>query len=125
MVTNRSRNVMEEGSGSNSNLINSSEDILAQIRVSLLGQTAPVPACHGKPPCQPAVCLLGNPLFARLPLQTSSPTRCLPCTPFQYGRMDDGAHYGADGRMVQMMVHTTARGMRLLAKPVAGGVPPP
>ena len=26
--------------------------------------------------------------------------------------------------MVQMMVQTTARGMRLLAKPVAGGAPP-
>ena len=36
--------------------------------------------------------------------------------------MDDGALDGADGRMmVQMMVQTTARGMRLLAKPVAGG----
>ena len=38
--------------------------------------------------------------------------------------MDDGAHDGADGRMMlQMMVQTTARGMRLLAKPVAGGLP--
>ena len=42
---------------------------------------------------------------------------------------DDGAHDGADdgadGRMTaQMMAQTTARGMRLLAKPVAGGAPP-
>ena len=43
---------------------------------------------------------------------------------------DDGAHDGADDgvhdgwMMVQMMVQTTARGMRLLAKPVAGGAPP-
>ena len=43
---------------------------------------------------------------------------------------DDGAHDGADDgahdgwMMVQMMMQTTARGVRLLAKPVAGGAPP-
>ena len=48
--------------------------------------TRSLPACHCKPPRQPAVCLLG-------------------ITPFRDGRMDDGAHDGADGRMmVQMMV---------------------
>ena len=61
---------------------------------------------------------------ARLPLQASS------FQPAELTMQYDGAHYGAhdgaDGRMtVQMMAQTTARGMRLLAKPVAGGAPPP
>ena len=107
MITNRARHVIDEWVGLEFELHSSSEDILAQFRISLLGQAAPVPvviaslfasplfassaarclpACHCTPPRQLAVCLLGN-------------------TPFHDGRMDDGAHDGADGRMmVQMMV---------------------
>ena len=80
---------------------------------------------------------------ARLPLQASSPARRYPAChfvrepacPWKALRLgarsvaqdgDDGAHNvddGADGRMtVQMMVQI---GQWLLAKPVAGGVPPP
>ncbi len=107
MITNRSRHVMDEGSGSNLNYITRSEDLQAQIRIISLASP------HARHPARsPAIAsLLANQAISRLPL-----VRELAC-PWRACRLgarsvandgDDGAHDGddgADGRMtVQMMV---------------------
>ena len=125
MVTNRSRNVMDKGSGSNSSFIVAQRtyELKFDFHSSCKGPRARLPYCQGArwPDYSSPIARLPACQGARWPDHSCPIARGPACQRARW--RSDGAHNGADDGADEGADDSDGRW--LLAKPVDGGVPPP